>query len=661
MNKKFLSFVLAVVLVAPCMIFLSACSCGEVEASNITIENMFVGERKVDYEYGTSINDIISTNIKVTAIFPDNTTKVLEASEYTIEYKKNDVVVQSFKPIPDVGYYTITVKYKEMSESNTFNIVPTYKSPYTISLTKNSWTYGDDLPEIALTNYDLKKGETVTWKYVEKSVYDNLTEIEKANHENYAAFWSNSILNVYAGEYYVFGVIHFVDESNYTGMTKIDSNCLIRVHKKDIQILNDVISEYNYSTTPYNYSSSINGDYFLGNIKLGDISIAGETIYLETNNGGMIQGYLVWANPEQKINVNNNGQFYPVKFEPNNIEDSENYNFIYNLSLQVHIQKGIVGNLETMNMKFEQTGSNTIEYDGNEHSLVLENFNIINYGGEISNAVTFTDKNGENVKVRYEETTGGLVSMYIDGLREIGEYVYTVTILDTTNYAWSDGSTKPHEFIVTITDSTNLLNVEGNYQNVYPDTEGETDPQPKYMQYMGKWMKIGMETTAPDYNAEIQIYYKDVSNAFKITGTVNNKYTDVATYNDFTTNTNLTDGIDNYVISGKVDTNGTNNEYTINKNGESEEFVINESLSSLIMTALRIDIANIAISGDTQIFSVAEDSSYLKLKIENQNSDNSMSVVYYVFDNEGELVGYKVSMQNAENTMSYSIQVKFVK
>ena len=38
-----------------------------------------------------------------------------------------------------------------------------------------------------------------------------------------------------------------------------------------------------------------------------------------------------------------------------------------------------------------------------------------------------------------------------------------------------------------------------------------------------------------------------------MTGNLNNKYTDVSDYNSFTTNTTLTDGKDNYVISGKVD------------------------------------------------------------------------------------------------------------
>lgn len=50
-----------------------------------------------------------------------------------------------------------------------------------------------------------------------------------------------------------------------------------------------------------------------------------------------------------------------------------------------------------------------------------------------------------------------------------------------------------------------VLDVEGNYEPVNPDTDGSLEPQPTYMEYMGRWMKIGMETTAPNYSAYIRI------------------------------------------------------------------------------------------------------------------------------------------------------------
>lgn len=207
---------------------------------------------------------------------------------------------------------------------------------------------------------------------------------------------------------------------------------------------------------------------------------------------------------------------------------------------------------------------------------------------------------------------------------------------------------------------TTLLNVEGNYKPVNPGTDGNLVPQPSYMEYMERWMGTGMKTTAPDYNAQIQIDYKDQNQTLNITGNLNNKYNNVETYNDFTTDTTLTDGKDDYVINGKVDTSDLNNEYTVTKNGEPTNFVIDENLHSLIMTALRIDLANNSISGETPIYSVAQDSENLKIKIENSFEGGNVEV-YFVFDAEGNFVGHKVSMTSMDGTMSYSIQMKLVK
>ena len=205
-----------------------------------------------------------------------------------------------------------------------------------------------------------------------------------------------------------------------------------------------------------------------------------------------------------------------------------------------------------------------------------------------------------------------------------------------------------------------ILNVLGDYEPVNPETDGALNPQPVYMEYWGKWMEEGMENTAPDYNAQIQIDYKDQNQTLNITGNLNNKYDDVVYYNDFITNTTLTHGKDSYVINGQVNTADLSKGYTVTKNGEADNFVINENLHGLIMTALRIDLANNSISGDAPIYSVAQDSETLKIKVENQHSEG-FTTVYFVFDAEGNFVGHKVSVTSVDGTMSYSIQMKLAK
>ena len=540
MKKKYLSFIFAFVLLVPCILLLTAC--GGKKVSSITIDNMFVGERKVEYQYGTSINDIISTNLTVTVNYDDNSKKVLEPNEYQIKYYKDSVEVNNFKAVPDVGYYYIEVKYGDVSETNSFYIVPSH-TPYTISLPKNTWTYGDELPKISLKGYSLKDGETVNYYFIEKSVYDGLTVDQKLDVEEYASPWIGS--SMYVGEYYVFGKINFIEQSNYTGVTKIDDDCLITVTKQTINVTQNLVNDYNFSAEYTLAEDTVN-------INLGDIDIDGETIYLPIGSR-FIQGTLEWINPDQVITIDDNGKSFPVKFVPLFEDDSLNYNFEGNLTLQVNM---------------------------------------------------------------------------------------------------------------------NILNVLGDYQPVNPETDGTSNPQPVYMEYWGKWMEVGMENTAPDYDAQIQIDYKDQNQTLNITGNLNNKYNDEATdeptdeptYNDFITNTTLTHGKDNYVINGKVDTSGLNNQYTVTKNGEADadNFVIDENLHSLIMTALGIDLANNSIFGDAPIYSVAQDSETLKIKVENQHSEG-FTTVYFVFDAEGNFVGHKVSVTSVDGTMSYSIQMKLVK
>ena len=528
MKKNYFSFIFAFIMLVPCMLLLTAC--GGKKVSSITIDNMFVGERQVEYQYGTSINDIISTNLTVTVNYDDNSKKVLEPNEYVVKYYKDSVEVDNFKPIPDVGNYSIEVIYDTSTEINTFTVVPSYKSPYVINLTKNTWAYCNELPKISLDNYDLKDGETVDYYFIEKSVYDNLTEDQKLDMEEYASPWKDSSMYVYPGEYYVYGKINFIEQSNYTGVTKIDDNCLIIVTKQTINVTQDLIDYYNFSAE-YTFAEDT------VNINLGDIDIIGEVIYLKPIGDGFIQGTLQWINPDQVITIDSNGQSFPVKFVPFEEEDDRNYNFEGNLTLQVNIKRGI-------------------------------------------------------------------------------------------------------------------LNVSGDYQSVNPTEDSKLEPMPKYMEYLGKWMEVGMETTAPDYTANIQIDYTDASTNFNLTGQLNNKYSDTSSYTSFTTNTTLTDGINNFTISG------ANNNFTITKNGESSDFIINEEIdNNIIFIALLIDAPKNLVNGDTINYYTAEDDETLKIKVESQDNEG-FTTVYFVFDNQGDLIGYKVSFETTDKTACYSFQVK---
>ena len=664
MKKKILGLCFALVLLVPAVILLSACN--EKKVQSITVDDLLVGSL-TEYEYGTSTDEIYSLeNMKVTAIYDDNSTKVLNSDEYNIEFSKNSSPIDEIKSIPDVGHYDIYVSYEGFRQSTSFVIIQSTTPYYTISLSHKAWTYGDNvIPKVTLENYQLQEDDSVDYYYIEKSEYDDLIEQGIKDVNYYANDWTyikDGTNTLDAGQYYVFAYINFANEPNYTGLTVIGDDTLITVNKKRIVVTPEDADRVSAMTFYYDnsYNTSSDGKYIIGDIALKLITLNNNDVTISD-----IEGRFEWKNPDQTLNASNNGQSYPIVFIPNY---SNNYEIVYSgdeLTLPVAIEKGVVGNPEEMKIYFENTNEETtIPYDGQEHSVLLNNhFDIHNHGGELKNIVTFKNEKGEDVAVRYEELEGGSDELYIDGLKEAGKYTFIVSIVDKTNYCWENGTTEPIKFSVKIVNS-DLLDVEGDYEPVNPETDGNLDTQPSYMEYMGRWMEEGTETTARDYDAQIQIDYKDQNQTLNITGNLNNKYNDVATYNDFITDTTLTDGKDNYVINGKVDTSGLDNKYTVTKNGEATNFVINENLHSLIMTALRIDLANNSISDETAIYSVAQDDETLKIKVESNFEDGAILgviVVHFVFDVEGNFVGHKVSVTREDGTMSYSIQMKLVK
>lgn len=655
MKKKYFSLVVVFVLFMSLIFALTACNTTHVVS--VTLENVFV-DSLVEYEYGTSIDKIINKDIRVTAINSDNVKTVLTKDEYTLKYYKDNEQIDAFANIPDVGYYTIEASYENCSASLSFYIIPTNNSYYTISLSKQVWDYDAEPAQVTLSNYELKEGDTVEYYCIEKSVYEGLSQDQKKDIVNNGAFvwFKEQTCLLDAGQYYVFADIKFASPSNYTGITVIDNSTLITINKSKLVVASDDLTGIE---AIFDYGDGNTGEgieYILGDIKLGDVHLSNEYINLKSQNGRDVFGYITWENPEQILNSDNNNNTYAVRFVPDNSYYQGNFYVADELTLPVEIKKGIVGNKSSMTMNFDENQSTEIVYDGNSHSLKLENFHIIHYGGEISNAVTFTDKNGETVKIRYEENQGGLVSCYIDGLKDAGEYEYTITINDTTNYCWSDGTTAPLTFKVKIIGDNNILDVSGNYSAVNPNEDAMLENPPAYIQYMGAWMEVGMETTAPDYNAKILIKYNDAQKNLLIEGTLNNQYTDAVTYNSFNTNTNLSDGTNNYSISGLVDTSGTNNDYTITKNGQPSDYIIDQQLDGLIMTALRIDLANIMISADTQTYSVCQDNEYIKVKIDTINSDGSTTTAYMIFDLDGNFVGHKIEVSANDNAITYSIE-----
>lgn len=88
------------------------------------------------------------------------------------------------------------------------------------------------------------------------------------------------------------------------------------------------------------------------------------------------------------------------------------------------------------------------------------------------------------------------------------------------------------------------------------------------------------------------------------------------------------------------------------------DFIINEEIDdNIIFIALLIDAPNNLVNGDTINYYTAQDDETLKIKVESQDNEG-FTTVYFVFDNQGNLIGYKVSFVTTDKTACYSFQVK---
>ena len=215
------------------------------------------------------------------------------------------------------------------------------------------------------------------------------------------------------------------------------------------------------------------------------------------------------------------------------------------------------------------------------------------------------------------------------------------------------------QFEYVISYERNILNVKGEYSSVNPDEDMVSNPTASYLTFLNNWMEGGMQETAKNYSGEILIKYKDAVNELQIEGTVENQYTDDTDeeLSVFTTNTSLTDyQTFPYIISGTINTND-NSGYTITQNDQKKDFIFNPEITTLIITALRIDFAINSIYGNNVQYSVAQDENFLKLKVTHATTEASFEV-YFVFDVNGQFIGNEATVTSFDGLMFYSVQFK---
>lgn len=453
MKNRYFSFIIAILLFVPGILLFTACGGNGVKLSNLYVVDSS-GERHNsfyyagEYTYGVSLTEIL-TGIKIKADYSDSTSKELSSDDYTTVYKKNSNEIDNINSTPDAGNYQITYMKEGLSIDINFDVYKT--SYYNITLTSSSWDYDNELPTISLSNYVLGQDESIDYYYIEKSDYDGLNDWQKTDllSSGYAKNWTGELYSIKPGKYYAFADINFSSENeNYLSLTNVFpftvNKAQIRVTQKDIQGLSASHTYYAHEQTgDITLDTLIKKNFFDKIIK--------------NKNGDDIEGYFRWKNPDTIVNASNNGESYPIVF----MADGDAYDCYESneVNLQITIEKAVAGNKDNMTILFEENKKTEIVFDNQEHNVVLENFPI-GYGkgdvGIVFSCASIKDANGNNVTLKWHDSGNGLGYYYIGGLKEVGEYKFILSLTDTINVCWEDGTTDPIEYTIKIVSDGNI-------------------------------------------------------------------------------------------------------------------------------------------------------------------------------------------------------------
>lgn len=301
--KKFLGLIVLLVALAACAAALVACDPGsgnQATPQSIQFEDKDGVDRSTYWDlgtfpYGTAYEDILPT-FKVNLCYSDGSTKELAAGDYTVSYVKveeEDVPLQSIPAVPDAGFYQIIFDKDEFQATMFFTVESVVRTDLTLSLPHNEWEYDEANPTPTVGGYSATDGDEPLFYCVDKTVFDALTEEQKAEYWRHTTPMYNlggEPCTVAVGEYYAYAEIP--QDNNFTvSYTAITPETAFTV-KKAVLHYDDAVSSNLQAV--FKYHSGILGGINLGNINIAvkDFSIA---TGLKDKTGTEILGQYVWA------------------------------------------------------------------------------------------------------------------------------------------------------------------------------------------------------------------------------------------------------------------------------------------------------------------------------------------------------------------------------
>lgn len=415
MKKKLLITLLASAYAVGCAAGLAACNSGDSgDGGEKHLTGFFVSVSSNEHAtydmgkfvYGGAAPDFDS--LKLYAKYSDNSSAEIQKTDgsLTTTYTYNGAEISQLPAAYNVGEYYVNYSYSEdganQSASVSFEVVPSATaSPFTVELEKTTWTYLEDLPTATVKEGTTAlDSENYTLKYISETKYNEIKNdadfAEKLNTETENNYFSGDVA---PGSYYVFAMAGPSQKYNSQFVK-------VTVNKADV-----TPSKTSGFAVTYNYDGNK-----IGNIKLFDVSLDSLDVTFKDSNENNVNGSLVWDTPETTLNSSNSGVTKVAKFVPEAADYYNEYELPEPVTLTIN--KGVVYTPSLYG------GATT--WDGNSHEIKIT-FTYSSY-----NVTPYADITRGGAPI----TVSGEGNDIIDTQTEIGDYVYTFSLKDKTNYYW---------------------------------------------------------------------------------------------------------------------------------------------------------------------------------------------------------------------------------
>ena len=497
--KKFLGLIVLLVAIAGCAAALVACDPGsgnQATPQSIQFEDKDGADRSTYWDlgtfpYGTAYEDILPT-FKVNLCYSDGSTKELAAGDYTVSYVKveeEDVPLQSIPAVPDAGFYQIIFDKDTFQARMFFTVNMAERTDLTLSLSRNEWEYDEANPTPTVGGYSATDGDEPRFYCVDKTVFDALTDEQKAEYWRHTTPMYNlggEPCTVAVGEYYAYAEIP--QDNNFTvSYTAITPETAFTVNKAvlhyDAAVADNLWAVYNF-----------NSNGVIDGVNLGATSITTRdfsvTTALKDKTGAEILGQYVWADSSVTVDADDNGKTFDAIYQLDPRCEASYTVENGSIPVALTVNKGTVRqphllidsyNVHSANEGFGPYPDNKYRYvvvndeggykisidDGtwDKDGIVRISFNRLNADG--------TDATVEVKGLMGTLQPDGTYKYWLNSVfREPALYTITVSLKNKTNFTWYDGTSEDATLIFEIKDKKPIPAPTAHLRDSATDTEG---------------------------------------------------------------------------------------------------------------------------------------------------------------------------------------------